>query len=81
MIKKRSDSKILTTIEVTIGKKKVVFPFFITMSPGIFPMNDQSTPITRKRIPNVMKSFETPIVTLAPSFQNGHTRGELPFDL
>lgn len=69
----------LTTIEVTIGKKKVVFPFLITISPGIFPINDHNKPIARKIIPSVMKSFENSIFIQVPPYRNVRKPWASPF--
>lgn len=74
-------STILTTIDVTIGKKKVVFPFLITMSPGNLPIKDHSTPINRKQTPRTMNSLEMPILIQVPSNQNDDKPGALPFYL
>lgn len=59
-------STILTTIDVTIGKKKVVFPLLITMSPGNLPIKDQSTPMNRKEIPKTINNLDMPILIQAP---------------
>ncbi len=80
IIKKRSDRTILTTIEVTIGKKKVVFPLLNTKSPGNLPTKDHKTPIAKKASPNTINSFEMPIVTWEPPSQSVHTLDVSPYD-
>lgn len=79
MMKKINVRTILTTIDVTIGKKKVVFPFLITMSPGNLPIKDQSTPINRKEIPRTINSLD--ITIQVPPYQNDDKPDALPFYL
>ena len=58
------------TIEVTMGKKNVVFPFLITMSPGNFPIKDHNTPMAKKAIPKIINSFEIPIAIEESPYQS-----------
>ncbi len=76
MIKKIKLRRMLTTIDVTTGKKKVVFPFLIIISPGNLPINDHKNPIKRNVIPSIIKSFEMPIAILEPPYQSDHKLGE-----
>ncbi len=78
-MKKIKLRRMLTTIDVTTGKKKVVLPFLIMISPGNLPINDHINPMIRNVIPSIIKSLEIPIVILEPPYQSDHKLGELPF--
>ncbi len=64
------DKIILITIDVTIGKYIVKFPFLITMSPGNFPINVQTNPIMTNKIPITIKSLPNFIIPHALLCQN-----------
>ncbi len=79
IIKKSSDRTILTMIEVTIGKKNVVFPLLIIKSPGNLPTKDHKTPIAKKAIPKTINSFEMPIFISEPPYQSVRIHDASPF--
>jgi hypothetical protein len=67
-----ADKIILTSMEVTMGKYTVVFPFFTIISPGSLPIciNCMRNPTTKMIAPNVIRIFGTPFILLVPPFEN-----------
>lgn len=60
------------TIDVTIGKYTVVFPFLNTISPGSFPMKLQRTPTIINIIPMLINILPKSVNFVVPPFENAY---------